>query len=71
MPDAGPAEYLCLAGIISTFAAAGVQQTGLAMHPIYFNHNALYHLIQGLALFMVFWSVPALTVAAATKSPPC
>lgn len=56
-----------LVGVVSTFVAAGVQQMGLAVHPVYFNHNALYHLIQGLALFLVFWSVPALTVVEATR----
>jgi hypothetical protein len=56
-----------LVGVVSTFVAAGVQQMGLAVHPVYFNHNALYHLIQGLALLLIFWSVPALTVGGATK----
>jgi hypothetical protein len=60
-----------LVGIVSTFVAVGVQQTGLAVHPVYFNHNALYHVIQGLAFFLIFWSVPALTVAGATKRSPC
>jgi hypothetical protein len=60
-----------LVGILSTFIAAGVQQAGLAVHPVYFNHNALYHLIQGLALFLIFWSVPGLAAAEATKKPPC
>ncbi len=60
-----------LVGIVSTFVAAGVQQAELAVHPVYFNHNALYHFIQGLALFLIFWSVPALTVAEAKKRPPC
>jgi hypothetical protein len=59
-----------LIGIVLTFVAAGVQQTGLAVHPVYFNHNALYHFIQGMALFLIFWSVPALTVTEATKKPP-
>jgi len=45
-----------LAGMALTFVAAGVQQTGIALHPVYFNHNALYHLIQAVALLMIFWS---------------
>jgi hypothetical protein len=60
-----------LIGIVSTFIAAGVQQAGLALHPVYFNHNALYHLIRGLALFLIFWSVPALAAAEVTKRPQC
>jgi hypothetical protein len=56
-----------LIGIVATFVAAGVQQAGLAVHPVYFNHNALYHLIQGLALFLIFWSVPGLAATEATR----
>jgi hypothetical protein len=39
-----------------TFVAAGVQQAGVALGSIHFNHNALYHVIQAVALFMIFWS---------------
>jgi uncharacterized membrane protein len=41
-------------GLILTFVAAGVQQLRIAIHPVYFNHNALYHVIQGIALFLIF-----------------
>jgi hypothetical protein len=47
---------LGLAGLLLTFLAAGVQQGGIALHPIYFNHNALYHAIQAVGLFMIFRS---------------
>lgn len=43
-------------GLLFTFVAAGVQQGRVALHPVYFNHNALYHLIQAVALFMIFWT---------------
>src|SRR5262249_3585287 len=43
-------------GLFLTFVAAGVQVGRLAIHPVYFNHNALYHLIQAVALFMMFLS---------------
>jgi hypothetical protein len=43
-----------LAGLALTFVASGVQQSGIALHPIYFNHNALYHLIEAVALLMIF-----------------
>lgn len=45
-----------LLGLTLIFAASWIQQSGIALHPIYFNHNALYHLIQAGALFMIFWS---------------
>jgi hypothetical protein len=36
---------------------------GLGDHPVYLNHNALYHLIEAVALFMIFrgagWFVEA------------
>lgn len=43
-----------VAGLGLSFAAAGVQQGRLALHPVYFNHNALYHLIQAVALLLIF-----------------
>jgi len=41
-------------GMLLTFVAAGAQQIGIALHPRYFTHNAVYHLIQGFSLLMVF-----------------
>ena len=38
-------------GVVLTFVAAGVQVGEIALHPQWFNHNALYHLIQVIALF--------------------
>ena len=43
-----------IAGLLLTFVAAAVQQLQIGIHPVYFNHNALYHAIQGLALFLIF-----------------
>jgi hypothetical protein len=48
------AAGLGLVGLILTFMAAAVQQSGLGLHPRYFNHNALYHLIQAIGLFLFF-----------------
>lgn len=41
-------------GISLTFIAAWIQQSKIVLHPVYFNHNALYHLIQIIALLLVF-----------------
>lgn len=41
-------------GLLLTFVGSGIQQARIALHPVYFNHNALYHAIQAIALFMVF-----------------
>ena len=41
-------------GLALTLVAAVVQQVRVGIHPVYFNHNALYHVIQGAALGMIF-----------------
>ena len=41
-------------GICLMLFAAAAQQAKLGLHPQYFDHNALYHLLQAIALFMVF-----------------
>lgn len=43
-----------LTGMVLTLIAAGVQQQQIALHPIYFNHNALYHAIQAIALWLIY-----------------
>jgi hypothetical protein len=45
-----------LAGLALTVVAAIGQRLRVAIHPVYFNHNALYHAFQGIALLMIFWS---------------
>jgi Family of unknown function (DUF6962) len=42
-------------GWVLTFVAAAVQQGRIALDPVYFNHNSLYHVIQAIALFLIFW----------------
>lgn len=49
------ANYLLmLVGLGLTFVAASVQRSKLAVDPVYFNHNAVYHVIQTLALLFLF-----------------
>ena len=43
-------------GLTLTFAASWVQQRGISLYALYLTHNALYHLIQALALVMIFWT---------------
>lgn len=43
-----------LTGVILTILAAIVQRRQVALHPVYMNHNALYHLIQLLAFGLIF-----------------
>jgi hypothetical protein len=42
--------------LLLTFIAAGVQQARIGLHPVLFNHNALYHLIQAIALLLLFFA---------------
>jgi hypothetical protein len=51
-----PARALAygIAGLLLTFVAAAVQTLRVAIHPVYFNHNALYHLIQAVALVLIY-----------------
>jgi hypothetical protein len=43
-----------IAGLSLTLLAAAVQRLHIGIHPDYFDHNALYHVIQGAALWMIF-----------------
>jgi hypothetical protein len=50
-------EPVFLAGLLGlggTLVAAAAQHGRLAAHPVYFNHNALYHVIQAGALWLLF-----------------
>jgi hypothetical protein len=40
--------------LVLSFAAAAIQQLRIALHPVHFNHNALYHLVQAVALALLF-----------------
>jgi len=39
--------------LLATLIAAAIQQLQIAMHPTYFNHNAIYHLLQAVALALL------------------
>jgi hypothetical protein len=45
-----------LGGVGLSWVAAGIQVGRVAPHPRYFDHNALYHLIQALSLYLVYRS---------------
>lgn len=50
-------------GLALTFLAAAVQRFHIAVHPYYFDHNALYHVIQGAALWMIFLAARCISSA--------
>jgi hypothetical protein len=49
-----PALLLGFLGVCIMLFAAAAQQAKLGIDPRYFDHNALYHVLQAIALFMVF-----------------
>jgi hypothetical protein len=58
-----PALKAGIAGLALTFVGAAVQQLKLAPHPDYFDHNALYHVIQFVALWMIYRAARWISVA--------
>ncbi len=49
-----PELLLGVGGLLLTLVAAALQQLKIGLHPVYFDYNALYHLIQAVALLMIF-----------------
>jgi hypothetical protein len=45
--------WLLLAGVVLSLVAAGIQQSGVAIHR-YFNHNDLYHVVQAVAVWFLY-----------------
>lgn len=58
-----PALRWGIAGLGLTFLAAAVQRLNIAIHPHYFDHNALYHVIQGAGLWMIFLGARCISFA--------
>jgi len=50
---------LASAAIVLMLAASVLQQLQVGLSPVWFNHNALYHLLEGLALALLFVAVRA------------
>jgi hypothetical protein len=40
--------------MVLTLVAGVLQYLHIGIHPVYFNHNAVYHLVQGIALFFLY-----------------
>jgi hypothetical protein len=49
-------------GLALTLAGAAVQQLRIGIHPLYFNHNAVYHVIQMLAFWMIFLAAKSISI---------
>lgn len=46
-------------GLVLTFGAAAVQQLGIGVHAVWFDHNALYHVVQAVALILFYRGMTA------------
>jgi hypothetical protein len=46
---------LITAGLLVSIGAALLQQAEVAVHPDYFDHNAVYHAVQGVALVVLYF----------------
>lgn len=55
----GPGSAAGILGVLLALIAALVQQLGIGLHPTYFDHNAVYHVIQAVALYLLFRSALA------------
>jgi hypothetical protein len=62
-----PAARWIIAGVLISFFAAGVQQSGFTLHR-HFNHNDLYHVIQMAAIYLLFRGANLLRDRFATES---
>ncbi|MGH9399050.1 MAG: DUF6962 family protein [Thermoanaerobaculia bacterium] len=51
------------------FIAAGIEQAGVGLHPVYLDHNALYHVIQAGALLMLFLGFRWFMVSRGVRGP--
>jgi hypothetical protein len=49
------AWWLLAAAFALSIVAALLQQLQVALHPVYFDHNALYHVLQGIALVLLYF----------------
>ena len=58
-------------GLVMSASAAVLQLARVAVHPVYFDHNAVYHVVQGIALVFLYcgWRRASLPPHATGESP--
>lgn len=62
----GFAEGRLVSGVLLTILAALIQQQRIAIHPHFFDHNSLYHVVQAGGIWLFFASARALGSAITT-----
>jgi hypothetical protein len=46
---------LVATGLLMSAGAAVLQQARVAIHPVYFDHNAVYHVVQSIAILFLYF----------------
>lgn len=64
-----PAAPWVIGGILVSFAAAGIQQSGFSLHA-HFNHNDLYHVMEMVAVYLLYRGGRLLKDRLASAEPP-
>jgi hypothetical protein len=61
---------LIATGLLTSAGAAILQQVKVAVHPVYFDHNAVYHVVQSIAVLFLYlgWRRASGTSSAARVS---
>jgi hypothetical protein len=52
--ERSPNAAMAAGGILLMLLAGVLQQLHVGLHPVWFNHNALYHLLDGIAMAILF-----------------
>jgi len=47
---------LGITGLVLTFMAAAIQQSGYSLHPVWLDHNVIYHLLMAIAIMLLFYT---------------
>lgn len=56
-------------GLACSAGAAVLQQLELALHPVYFDHNAVYHVVQAAALAVLYIGFRGVAASPASSRP--
>ena len=63
-PPGSSAPALAAGGLALTLVAAALQQLEIGIDPVHFNHNALFHVLQAVALALVYLGLATGWIAA-------
>jgi hypothetical protein len=67
---------LIAAAFVCSAVAAVLQQAQVSLHPVYFDHNAVYHVVQAVAVVLLYFGfrrspdAPAEAHASGTNQAP-